>query len=166
MSTEKIQAGFTFLVETIKDGIVVDREEVHNIMPYEGMNHMLNTMLKSGAQVAQWYIGLYEGAYTPILADTMATFPGTATESSAYDEAIRQNYTPGTVTNGAVDNAAAPAEFTMNATKTIYGMFISSAPTIGATSGTLVSAVRFATAKSVQDDTVLRVTAGFSVTSS
>jgi hypothetical protein len=164
---ENIKLGFTYTVDVFNPvtGEASQAETIKNIMPHEGMAHVLNTILKSGSQVAQWYVGIYEGAYTPLIVDTLATFPGSATESTAYGEATRVAYAPGTVAAGAVDNVASKAEFTMNAIKSIYGGFITSAPAKNGTSGTLLSAVRFATAKQVDVGSVLRVTAGFQLTS-
>jgi len=164
---EPIKAGFTYLVEVVdkRTGQVRDAEVVKNLMPIEGIHHMINVSMKSGTQVATWYIGLYEGNYTPVSADTMATFPASATESVAYAETTRRAFVPGTVAAGAVDNAAAKAEFTINATKTVYGGFISSSSAKGGTSGVLLSAVRFGSPKSLGADDILRVTAGFTIAS-
>ncbi len=163
---DEMKAAFTYLIEVIdKAGNVRDSEVIKNLMPTEGLNHLLNTELKGGAQVTSWYMGLFSGNYTPVNGDTAATFPGSATESSAYDEATREILVFGTVAAGAVDNSASRAEFTINTTVTIYGGFITSASAKGATSGTLLSAVRFASPKPLADDEVLRVTAGFTLIS-
>lgn len=163
---EHIKLGFVYTIEVVKDGIVVEREEhTHNLMPNEGMTHVSGVILKGASQVSLWYVGLYEGAYTPVLTDTMATFPGLAVETTAYTSGTRPAYAPGTVTNGNVDNASTPTDFTMNAAKTVYGGFISSASTKGGTAGVLISAVRFATPKVVESGSVLRVTAGFATSS-
>lgn len=163
---EQMQGGFTYLIEQLdKDGKVVDSETVHNLIPTEGLNHVLNILLKSASQVATWYIGLYEGNYTPVAGDTMATFPAQATETTAYTSATRLAFVPGTVAAATVDNSASPAQFTFNATKTVYGGFIGSASAKGSTSGVLLSAVRFGSPKSLDADSVLRVTAGFTMAS-
>lgn len=163
---EAIKAGFVYTVETIApDGTVVDVETVHNLMPTEGINHTLNATLKGGTAYSSWFVGVYEGNYTPVAGDTMATFPGLATESTAYTETNRVAWTSGTVSAGVVDNTGAKAEFTFNATKTIYGGFISSTPTKGSPAGVLLSVVRFASPKAMDAGSVLRVTAGFSMAS-
>ena len=163
---EVFKPGFTYTIETLKDGQIVDREVQHNLIPTEGLNHILSVLLSGGAQVATWYIGLYEGNYTPSTNDVMATFPAAATETTAYGAATRIEFTEGAIAAGAVDNSAARAEFTFNATKTIYGGFICSSPAKGNASGTLLSVVRFGSPKPVESGSVLRVTAGFSTLSS
>jgi hypothetical protein len=162
---EQIDAGFTYLVEVLKDGVVVDSEVVHNLLPTEGINHLLNVTLRGGTQYATWYVGLFEGNYTPTASDTAAAFPGNATETTTYAETTRQTWTPGTVVSGVVDNSASTAQFTSNALKTVYGGFITSAPAKSATTGVLLSVVRFSTAKTFDVGSILRVTGGFTMTS-
>jgi hypothetical protein len=134
-------------------------------MPTEGANHMLNATLKGGAQVSTWYLGLYEGNYTPSVSDTAATFSSMATETSGYTSASRLAWAPGLVAAGVLDNSSTKAEFTFNTPKTIYGGFMSSASTKGATSGVLMSLVRFSSPRVLDTDSVLRVTAGITLTS-
>ncbi len=163
MSTLKV--GVNYLVEVIRNGRVIDTEVVHNLVPTEGLNHFLNVEFKGTTQVLSWYLAIFEGNYTPTAADTAAALPAAATECTAYDEATREAFVAGTVAGGIVDNTASRAEFTMNATKTIYGAFMTSAPAKGATTGVVVSSVRFSAAKSLVATDVLRVTAGVTMTS-
>lgn len=166
MMNETQTVGFEYTIEVLdKDGNVTDREVVHNIMPLEGIHHVLNTVLKGGAQVAQWHIGLYETAYTPTPNDIMATFPTQAVETTEYASATRMTFTPGTLAAGSVDNSANAVEFEFTAAKLIYGGFISSSSAKGSTSGVLLSAVRFGSPKSVDSSSTLRVTAGFTMAS-
>jgi len=162
---EHLHSGFTYRVEVVRDGQVVDSEVVDNLMPTEGLNHILNVLLKGAAQNASWYIGLYEGAYTPDAASTAATFPAAATEVTAYAETNRVLFQGSTVSGGQSNNSAARAEFTLSANKTVTGGFIASAPGKGATSGVLLSVVRFSSPKVVEAGSVLRVTAGVSLNS-
>lgn len=166
MMNETQTVGFEYTVEVLdKDGNVTDREVVHNIMPLEGIHHVLNTVLKGGAQVAQWHIGLYETAYTPTPNDKMANFPSAAVEATEYEATTRLPFTPGNLADGSVDNSANAAEFKFTAAKLIYGGFISSSSAKGSTSGVLLSAVRFGSPKSVDSSSTLRVTAGFTMAS-
>ena len=142
------------------------RERIHNLMPTEGLNHTLSVTFAGGSQVATWYVGLFEGNYTPLSTNTMATFPAAATESTAYDESVRRTWVESTPAAGATTNSASKAEFTMSATKTIYGAFISSSSVKGGTTGVLASAAKFSSAKTVDDGDILRVTASISLTSS
>lgn len=162
----KAGAGFNYVIEVVdRFGHVSQREEVHNLIPLEGLNHVMNVLLKAATQVPTWYIALYEGNYTPDTNTTAATFPAAATECTAYTPTSRVEFVEGTVAAGAADNSASRAEFTFTAAKTIYGGVITSAAAKGATTGVLISAVRFASPKVLDVGSTLRVTAGLSLVS-
>jgi len=164
---EVTEMGFLWTFETIdrETEEVLHTEEVHNLMPVEGLNHMLSVLLKQSTQVPTWYVGVYEGAYTPQSTDTMATFPGAATECTAYTSATRQALTLGAVAAGAVNNFASTTDIEFNATKTICGGFISSSSEKGGTSGVLLSAVRTAAPRVTDDTMTLRVKVSFTTAS-
>jgi len=148
------------------DSVILSREEVHNLIPTEGINYILGAALTGVSPISDWYIALFEGNYTPVAGLTAATFASAATESTAYDESTRQEWVPGSISGGIVSNSASKAVFTMNATKTIYGLGQLSASAKSATTGVIVSAARFSAAKSVVDDDVLNVTSIITLTSS
>lgn len=159
------EPGVLYWVEKISSAGVITREgPFHNLVPIEGLNHMLNVTLKGLSQVPTWYIGLFEGEYTPTPDVTAATLPGLATECTAYNPATRVEFQEGTVSGGSADNAAALAEFTFTAGKTVRGSFISSASSKGSTSGVLLSVVRFSSPKTFGVGDVMRVFAGPTVT--
>jgi len=159
--------GFEYTLELCDpNGVVVERETIHNIMPTEGQNHALSVLLAGGTQNPTWYIGLFEGNYTPTLTDTAAAFPAASTETTTYSEATRVAFVPGAISGGAATNSASRAEFTSTSSKTIYGAFMVSASGKGATSGVLLSAAKFSTTKSFDVGFVLRVTAGITASSS
>jgi hypothetical protein len=147
------------------ESVVLSVEEVDNLIPTEGLNYFLDAGLLGGSQLSSWYIALFEANYTPIAGVTAATFPAAATESTAYDEANRPTWTPGAIAAGSVSNTASKAVFTMNATKTIYGIAQTSVNTKSSTSGKLVSVAKFAAAKAVVDDDILSVTSSITLTS-
>jgi len=160
-----MKLGITYLVEVVRDGRVIDSETVHNLVPIEGLNHILGVEFKSVTQVATWYLAIFEGNYNPTSADTAAAIVSGATECTAYVESTRVALVPGTIAGGAFDNVASKAVFTMNATKTVYGCFLTSAPAKSATTGVLTSSVRFGTAKSLAATDILQITAGMTATS-
>lgn len=157
----KAHLGFTYIVETIRNGVVIDRSVDQNLIPIEGLNHMIGATLKGATQVVNWYAGLFKGAYTPVPSDTASAFPAAATESTAYT-GDRKLIVFGSVADGAVDNSASKAEFTGTTDgEVITGGFVSSAVTKGATTGVLISAVRFSSPKTLNAGDILRVTAAF-----
>ncbi len=163
--------GFVHLVEHFRkdeSGIyrLIDQEEIHNLIPTEGLDHILNIAMRNGTPVASWYVALFEGNYTPVAGLTAATFPSAATECTAYDEATRPLWNSAAASNGVITNSANKAVFTMNATKTVYGIVMTSANAKSATSGVLTSAVRFAASKNVAATDILNVTSSITLTSS
>ncbi|MBS0453949.1 MAG: hypothetical protein JSS14_21825 [Proteobacteria bacterium] len=157
----KAEFGFTWIAEVVApDGTVSQREVLHNLIPDEGVAHMMGVTFKQSAQVATWYIALYEGNYTPTNDITAAQFPALATECTTYTPTSRVEWVEGSVVGGSVDNSAAKAEFTFTAAKTVYGGVLTSASAKGATTGLLISAVRFASPKVLEVGAVLRVVAG------
>jgi hypothetical protein len=157
--------GLAYKVELIKDGVVIDQSIEHNIMPQQSVDHISSLIRGAGATpISSWYIGLFENNYSPDASVTAADLQTTVGESQAYGEGTRQLW-DNTYDNLAfIGNASSVAEFTMSSTKTIFGAFIASNATKGGTSGILLSIARFSTAKNVDDGTVLRVTAGLTIT--
>lgn len=155
----EIKAGFTYVVEVVRHGVVIDREVVDNLMPTEGLHYLINAGVRGAAQVAQWYIGVFENDYEPVAGDTMATFPALAGESTAYSNVTRPQFTASAPVAGVTNNFTTVAELTFTAARTIYGAFLSSASGKGSTAGTLLSAAQFSAAKAVDADTILRVKA-------
>jgi len=103
-------------------------------------------------------VALFEDDHTPASGDTYA-IPG-YTESTAYDEGTREEYVEAASSSQSVTNSASKAEFTMNATKTIYGAALVDNSVKGNTDGgaTLLCAGKFSSSRSVVDDDVLKVT--------
>lgn len=158
----KTEVGFVYTVDHYRNGELIDSITQHNLIPTQGLNHLLGVALKGVTQVSNWYVGLYEGNYTPTSAATGATIVALSTECTAYTEATRQQWVGGLVASGSVTNADSRATFTMNATKNVYGAFLVSSPVKGATSDVLFSVVRFSTVKPVESGDILRVRAEFS----
>lgn len=165
MPENKLQVGGVFLCEHVRKGEVIDAWEQPNLVVNEGLNSLLGVMFNSATQITTWYLGLFEGNYTPVAGVTAATITAASTECTAYDEATRVEYTEAAPSGQAITNSASRATFTFNATKTIYGAFLVSASAKSATTGTLFSAARFASAKAVVDEDQLLLTYTFSAAS-
>lgn len=141
-------AGLEFDVVCIgADGREAWRERAKNLVPIEGLNHMLGVVLHGVTPITTWYIGLFEGNATPQLTITAATLPGLLTECTTYAETTRVEFVESAPANGNADNAANLAAFTSTADKTIYGAFVSGASSKGATSSVILSAFRFPSPK-------------------
>jgi len=145
-----------------KDGNQKWRETVHNLVTNQGLNALLDIMLHGSTQITTWYVAIFEDNHTVAAGDTYAT-PG-YTECTAYTEANRQAYVEAAASGQSITNSANPAVLSINATKTVYGAALvgggSGATTKGDTAGggTLLCAVQFAAAKSVESGDTLSIT--------
>ena len=157
--------GGVFHGQHVRDGKVIDEWEQPNLVTNEGLNSILSIMFNGGTQIGTWYIGLFEGNYTPVATVTAATITSASTECTAYDESTRVAYVEAAPSSQSITNSANRAQFTFNATKTIYGAFLVSASAKSATSGTLFSAARFASSKSVVATDQLLMTYTFTAAS-
>lgn len=159
--------GFVYRFEHLSaNGDVLSVEEAHNLIPDQGRDYLLNAGLLLGSQFNSWYIGLYEGSYSPQTTDTMATIVANSTEiTAAYSEAARPALVPDALAGGVYANAASPAVFTFTTEKTVRGGFISSGSVKGGTTGVLLSAVLASSPKTVANGESLRITAGLSLVS-
>ena len=163
---EKKLIGFTYEVTQISpSGIVIAHEKVHNLMPTEGIRHVVERLFMS-ADKQSWYIGAYTNSYAPVSTDTAATFVASSNETSDYSQATRPAFTPVLSSdNLSVTNTGNEAEFTFTANTRVTGLFISSNSAKQSTSGILLSAALLSTAKQMEIDGVLRVNAGFTFAS-
>lgn len=144
------RAGAMAVGEYIHDVNGQDERTDANLIPTEGLNHLLAVTLASGTQKTIWYLALFSGAYTPVAGVTAATFTSATTEitsgTEGYSESVRQTWTPGSIATGQVDNTAAKAAFTIATASsiTIRGAGLLSSATKGGTLGELLSVSRFA----------------------
>lgn len=164
---EMARVGGIFSMTQLRGGKVIDKWDSKNIVVNQGLNYLLNTGLAAGAAQAAWYTGLFSGNYTPVATDTAATIAANANESAAYTVTTRPVWTPpaGGSTAQEIDNSAAQATFTMNATVTIYGAFLISSDVISGTAGVLLAASQFSAARSLIANDQLLVTYALSAVS-
>lgn len=165
MPSQKLLVGGTFIGQIIRAGEVIDEFADHNLVVNEGLNSLLNVMFGGATQIATWYLGLFEGNYTPVAGVTAATITSASTECTAYTSSTRPEYVEAAAASQSVTNTASRASFVFNASKTVYGAFLISNPTKSATTGTLFSAARFSTAKAVESGDELLLTYTFTASS-
>ena len=158
--TGATEVGGVFEFELVRDGKVIDKWSDHNIVVDEGLNDLLQVYLGNGTQKATWYVGIFEGNYTPVAGLTAANIASVAyaNECVAYSEATRPEWVEATASAKQITNTANKAAFTITATKTIYGAFLISNSEKGGTNGVLFCASRFAAPRSVVATDQLLVT--------
>lgn len=142
-----------------KNGRLKWVDEFDNLVVTAGLNDSLDKHFKGSAYTAAWYVGITGTAPTFAAGDTMASHAGW-TEVTAYDEAVRQTLTLGTVSGGSVDNSASKAVFTIDTNSTVVGgAFVVTVNTKGGTTGTLYGGGAFTAGdKSLDDNDTLSVT--------
>ena len=125
-------------------------ELADNLVVNGGLQDMNAKYFTGTTYTATWYLGLITGPGSGVsiaAGDTMASHAGW-TESSAYSQSTRPTCTFGTPTTAnpsVATNSASQASFSMNATVTIAGAFLTSNNTKGGSTGTLYSAAKFTT---------------------
>lgn len=125
-----------------------------NLITNEGLNHFLGVTLAAVSANPTWYVGIFEGNYTPQPTDTGGNIATNSTESNSFaSPTARKTYTidSGDPTGQALSNFDAKASFTMDATVTIYGAFLISDVTVNGTAGVCVAASRFAAQRDLVD---------------
>ena len=170
-SSEGVKATGRFFIECFdKDGKLKWTDESKNLVVNVGLQYMAGTALDgSTARITTWYLGLYGAASSnnPAAGDTMSSHAGW-TEVTDYTEATRPTATfvaATTANPSVVTNSASKAQFTMNATTTVGGAFLTSNNTKGGTTGTLFSAKDFSSPgdRNVVSGDVVLVTYTFSL---
>jgi len=147
-STESAVAIGQFNFECIgADGKVKWTGSVPNLVVNTGLAYMAGTALTSVTQITAWYIGLYGAgaSNTPAAGDTMSSHAGW-TEVVPYSNANRVAavFVTATTANPSVaTTSASPASFSINATSTVGGAFLTTSNTKSGTTGTLFSASDF-----------------------
>lgn len=142
-----------------KDGNIKWTDNFENLVVDDGLDDSLDKHLKGSSYTAAWYMGLTDGTPSFAAADDMTTHAGWV-EVTAYDEAVRQTVTFGTVSGQSVDNSASPCVFTIDTNNTtIGGAFIVNNSTKGGTSGILYGGGAFTAGdKTLDDNDTLTVT--------
>jgi hypothetical protein len=74
--------------QIVRDGKIIEEFEDHNLVVNEGLNHMLDVLLHGSTQVATWYLGVFEGNYTPVATVTAkSATTGTLFSAAAFSSA-------------------------------------------------------------------------------
>lgn len=156
--------GFIYMPTHLdRNGNVLSVEEAPNIVPMAGLNYLLGAAFTGASQFTTWYLGLFDNNWNPTSIDTMATLIASAGENKDYTGTARQAITFPAVSEGALSTLDDPNVFAFTSSETIRGAFITTSPTWDGTTGLLVSAVLFPTAKTLVSGETLRVPVGFSL---
>lgn len=149
------------------EGELIERFAGPNIIPTQGLNHILDVIAHGVTAVNPWYVALYNGATVPGAGLTGANFAATQTEFTGYDETTRVAFNEGAAAAGVIDNAASRAVFTCNASATVRGGALLSASAKGANGAgdVLLACAAFPSSRAVVDDDELAVKYTLTLTS-
>lgn len=143
--------------------------EEDNLVVNVGLKDMNDKYFAGSSYSAVWYLGLITGpGVTTNAADTMSSHAGW-TEFTGYSQSTRPTATFGSATTAnpsVISNSGSPASFSINATGTVGGAFLTTSNTKSGTTGTLFSEKAFSSPgdRSVVSGDTLTVTYTFSLT--
>lgn len=148
---QKCFVGGVFETEHRRGGDLMGRDVSPNVVPTQGLNHLLDVIAAGAAQVNPWYIALFKGNVTPGATLTGATFDSVCTEATEYDESTRQAYVEAAAADGVMANTDNRAVFTMNGAITVYGgALLSASAKQDASAGTkCLAASKFSASRAV-----------------
>jgi len=128
-----------------------------NLLPTEGLAHLLNVALGSTAKPAGYFLALFSGSASPAANWTAASFAAAASEivslTEGYTSATRPAWTPANTATGAIDNLGAVATVTIATASqlNVTGAAMLTTNARGGTTGALVSATKYAAARVFQN---------------
>lgn len=149
-----------------------DERQDPNLLPDEGLMYLLTVGLYNGTKLPTWNLALYAANYTPLANLTAASFPATASEitsnTEGYTESTRPVWTPSAPSTNMIDNLANKAAFTIATASSLVvnGAALLSESTKGAVTGKLVSATKFAAARTLYNTDVFNLAYRVQLTSS
>lgn len=128
-----------------------------NLIPTEGLAHILNVALGTTPKPASYHLALFSAAAQPQANWTAASFASTASEivsmTEGYSAATRPTWTPANTATNSIDNMDAVAKVTMKtaSTLTVQGAAMLTSSAKGSTTGALISASKYAAPRVFQD---------------
>ena len=150
-----------FVVEHLdSNGNLKKKYEFNNDIVNVGKNDILGVYFHSDTQTAtgSWYIGLISNAsYSGLAAgDTMSSHSGW-TEFVGYSQSTRVAWGPGAAASQSITNST-PAQFDINASGTVKGIFTTNGSAKSGTTGTLWATALFSADVPVTSGDQLKVT--------
>ncbi|HFH3670274.1 hypothetical protein [Pseudomonas aeruginosa] len=131
-------------------------KEGDNLIPTEGLAHILNIALGSKPKVS-YFLALFAGTAAPAANWTAANFAAVASEitsmTEGYTSATRRAWTPTDTATGSIDNMNAVATVTIATASqlNVNGAALLTNSTKGGTTGALVSASKYAATRVFQN---------------
>jgi hypothetical protein len=123
----------------------------HNLVTTEGLNHILDAVLHGSTQYTTWYLAPWTDNVTEQATWTAATFSSAAGElTTQYSQSTRVAFVESASAAGVVNNTGNPASFTSSVDNVVIrGLGLLSHSTKASTSGVLLSAIKYSTARTL-----------------
>lgn len=153
-----VQLATLYEVECYRYGRLVWEDSFHNLVVTQGKNLLLDVMFRIGGAANAWFIGLVSSAsFTAYnVTDTAASHSGWL-ESTVYSNATRPAYVAGVAALATMSNVLSRALFTINATGTIQGAFLTNSSVKGGGAGSLYGVGSFFAPRTVVIGDILSV---------
>ena len=166
-----MESGLNFhghvFTDHFRDGKLIHScDQGGNTFTTEGLNYLLDiifgTTSKAGSAI--WYVGIFKNNVTPGLTDTAAKLGAAGAYGECQDADYdlpatnKPAYTIAAAASNSCTNAASAASFTIAKSITVYGAFLGTGAAKTDTTGKLMCAKKFTTARAVVDNDVLAVT--------
>ena len=156
----------------IRDGKIVGEIIKCNKVPFQGINHILETVYNAGTPITSWYVGLFSNNHTAVDGDTGASIDGaTIIEVTAYTynaNASNRGLIPFDTASGQATTNTTTVDLVFTGNVTVRGGFICSAVakgTTGSGNGTLISCVNLGADRVVLTSDIIKITVTASATS-
>ncbi len=146
--------------DRVNDG---EWQRTSNLIVNEGLTHLLNVALGTTPKPAGYFLALFSGATAPAANWTAANFASVASEivslTEGYTSATRPVWTPVNTSGNSIDNMASVASVTIATAGTlnVTGAALLTNSTKGGTTGVLVSATKYAAARTFQNGDVYNI---------
>jgi hypothetical protein len=139
--SEQISIAGAYTVECFDtDGNLKWSDQIKNLVVTVGRNDLLDKYFQGSSYTALWYLGLIDSGGTYAAGDTMSSHAGW-TENTGYSNSTRPAPTWNAAASASKSTTA--TAFSINATGTIGGAFLTTNNTKGGTTGILYSAGNF-----------------------
>jgi len=139
-------------------------ESTHNLVVNTGLDDLLDKRFKASSYTSADYVGL-KGSGSIAAGDTMSSHSGWS-EVTGYSESVRQTLTLGSISSQSVDNSASKASYSINASVTVAGAFVTTNSTKGGSTGILYGAADFSASRSLSNGDTLNVQVTLSMSAS
>lgn len=143
-----------------------DERVDYNLIPAEGIAHVLNTVFGAESKVPTWYLAPYSNNYTPLANLTAQNFHATAVEiqgagsvsgslTEGYSETTREIWVDAPASAEKIGNLASRAQFTITTATTLAingaGLFSTNVKVPSSGWGILASATKFSATRTLNN---------------